>query len=417
MALLAIERKCHSSTCCPHVTQRVGRHAFNYSLCGNVAPLCFSNRHFGGCRVLVVVPNRCATSFRFPERKNSVKNVVLVFSFLLALLGGLWLLQGLGIVNVRPILCFVDCATFQGPSPTWAVIGAITLAVSGLLIFWSSKRRHHTKHSLSFRQRHPLLIGIGVGTSAVVLLIWWSFKSDIEAARVRVSLGSVLIETACGPIEYQEAGTGIPLLSIHGSGGGFDQGIAFAAPLAMHGIRVIAMSRFGYLRTPMPIGASAEAQAVAHVCLLDALGIKQAVVMGGSAGAPSALQMAIRHPDRVNALILLVPLAYKPPTNTNSAPPLSPWVENTMMRLIGSDFLFWVASHIGRDQIIRIVLATPPELVEGASPAERARVNAMLNTILPVSARAAGLRSDSAVGKSLIAITHGSCANTHHQCT
>jgi 2-hydroxy-6-oxonona-2,4-dienedioate hydrolase len=330
-----------------------------------------------------------------------VKNVVLLISFLLALLGGLWLLQGLGIVNVRPILCFVDCAAIQGPSPTWAVIGAVTLATSGLLIFWSSKRRHQTKHSLSFCQRHPLLIGIGGGTTTAVLLIWWSFQSDIEAARARVSQGSVLIETACGQIEYQEAGTGIPLLSVHGSGGGFDQGMAFAAPLAKHGIRVIAMSRFGYLRTPMPPNASADAQADAHVCLLDALGIKQAAVMGGSAGAPSALQMAIRQPNRVSALILLVPLAYKPPTNVDSAPPLSPWVENTMMRVIGSDFLFCAGLHIARNQMMKVVLSTPPELLANASLAEQVRVNAMLNTILPVSDRAAGLRSDSAVGKSL----------------
>jgi 2-hydroxy-6-oxonona-2,4-dienedioate hydrolase len=304
-------------------------------------------------------------------------------------------------VHVRPILCFADCAPMLGPSPTWAAIGAITLTTSGLFILWSSKRHPKAKHARSFRQRHPLLIGIGLGVSVIVAMIWWRFQSDIEAAHARVSHGSVLIETACGPIEYQEAGTGIPLLSVHGSGGGFDQGMAFAAPLATQGIRVIAMSRFGYLRTPMPTNASAEAQADAHVCLLDALGIGQAAVMGGSAGAPSALQMAIRHPDRVSALILLVPLAYKPPKSMGSAPPLSPWVENLMMQVIGSDFLFWTASHIARNQMIKVVLATPPELLDSASPAEQARVNAMLNTILPVSARAAGLRSDSAVGKNL----------------
>jgi len=81
--------------------------------------------------------------------------------------------------------------------------------------------------------------------------------------------------------------------------------MAFARALTERGIRVIAMSRFGYLRTPMPADASAAAQADAHLCLLDALGIRRAAVMGGSAGAPSALQMAIRHPDRVSALILL----------------------------------------------------------------------------------------------------------------
>ena len=210
-----------------------------------------------------------------------------------------------------------------------------------------------------------------------------------------------MIATRCGPIEYQEAGTGVPLLAVHGSGGGYDQGMAFAGALAQRGIRVIAMSRFGYLRTPMPADASAAAQADAHVCLLDALGITRAAVVGGSAGAPSALQMAIRHPDRVSALVLLVPLAYKPPTQADSAPPLPPWVERTMMRLIGSDFLFWAALHVARDPLIKVVLATPPELLDPASASEQARVNAMLNNILPVSARAEGLRSDTAVGKHL----------------
>ena len=330
-----------------------------------------------------------------------MKKVATVISLLFALLGGLWLLQGLGLVHVRPILCFVDCDPIQGPSSTWAVIGAVALVIGGLILLWSLQPPHNPRHSLSFHQRHPVLIGIVLCVIVPIVIIWWRFQSDIEAAHARVSHGSVLIETACGPIEYQEAGTGIPLLSVHGSGGGFDQGMAFAAPLATQGIRVIAMSRFGYLRTPMPTNASAEAQADAHVCLLDALGIGQAAVMGGSAGAPSALQMAIRHPDRVSALILLVPLAYKPPKSMGSAPPLSPWVENLMMQVIGSDFLFWTASHIARNQVIKVVLATPPELLDSASPAEQARVNAMLNTILPVSARAAGLRSDSAVGKNL----------------
>jgi len=229
----------------------------------------------------------------------------------------------------------------------------------------------------------------------------WRFQADIEQARVRVALGGTIIATPCGPIEYQEAGSGVPLLAVHGSGGGYDQGMAFAAPLVSRGIRVIAMSRFGYLRTPMRADASAEAQADAHVCLLDALGIQQAAVLGGSAGAPSALQMAIRRPDRVSALILVAPLAYKPATVVNSAPPMAPWVENTMMAVIGSDFLFWSGMHLSREPMINTVLATPPALLANASVSERTRINAMLDEILPVSARAAGLRSDSAVGRNL----------------
>ena len=62
-----------------------------------------------------------------------------VFSVIAMLLSGLWLLQGLGILHLRPLLCFADCAPVQGPSAQWAVIGAITLAVGGLGVVWLRK--------------------------------------------------------------------------------------------------------------------------------------------------------------------------------------------------------------------------------------------------------------------------------------
>ena len=251
------------------------------------------------------------------------------------------------------------------------------------------------------RRRLVVIAALAIG--GVAALIWWRFQLEIRAATNTAAQGSTLIDTPCGLIEYQQAGTGLPLLAVHGSGGGFDQGMAFAAPLVAKGIRVIAMSRFGYLRTPMPNDASAEAQADAFVCLLDALKIPKAAVMGGSAGALSALQMAIRHPGRTSALILLVPLGYKPPDVGKSAKPMAPWMEAAMMRIVGSDFLFWAGLHIARDQMIATVVATPPDQVAAASPAEQARINAMLDAILPVSARAAGLRADTAAGKTMTA--------------
>ncbi len=250
--------------------------------------------------------------------------------------------------------------------------------------------------------RHRIVTGAAVSFIVAVIVIGWQFEADIAQASGRVRRDSIVIKTRCGPIEYQEAGSGLPLLAVHGSGGGHDQGMAFARPLTKQGIRVIAMSRFGYLRTPMPADTSPAAQADAHICLLDALGIRQAAVLGGSAGAPSAIQMAIRHPDRTSALILLVPLTYKPPSQAASAPAMPLWLESTMMSVIGSDFLFWSALHMARNQMIGTVLATAPELVPLANASEQARVNAMLDAILPVSVRAQGLRSDTAIGKRLI---------------
>lgn len=87
-----------------------------------------------------------------------------------------------------------------------------------------------------------------------VVLIGWRFNSDMAQARARAAEGAVLLQTRCGPIEVQEAGTGVPLLVVHGSGGGHDQGMVFAGALAQHGIRVIAMSRFGYPATSLEQG-------------------------------------------------------------------------------------------------------------------------------------------------------------------
>jgi 2-hydroxy-6-oxonona-2,4-dienedioate hydrolase len=161
------------------------------------------------------------------------------------------------------------------------------------------------------------------------------------------------------------------------------------------------MSRFGYLRTRMPMVATPAAQADAHACLLDALGIREVAVLGASAGAPSATQMAIRHPERVSALILLVPIAYKPVDAADSFSAPSPMAEKILNTLVGSDFVFWAALQVAREQVIKRVLATPPALVTSANPAERAKVDAMLDTILPVSARAEGLRNEAKIAKSL----------------
>jgi pimeloyl-ACP methyl ester carboxylesterase len=241
-----------------------------------------------------------------------------------------------------------------------------------------------------------------LGALVVVLGVATVFyQRDIQQARDRVASGSRVIQTPCGPIEYAVAGGGPPVLVVHGAGGGFDQGMDFAAPLVERGFRVIAMSRFGYLRTPLPADASPAAQADAHACLLDALGIQRAAVFGASAGAPSSLQFALRHPQRINALVLLVPATYVP--RSGGAPSVtSPRGTGLLIDLgLRSDFLFWAASRIERGTVLRAILATPPVVVDGASPEEQARVQMMLDHILPISQRRLGLLNEAAVIPSL----------------
>ncbi len=250
------------------------------------------------------------------------------------------------------------------------------------------------------RRRAPAWIAVGV-VVGFAGFVYTSYRHDIGNARERVSRASLIAHTPCGPIEYAVAGQGLPLLVVHGAGGGFDQGVDFAAPLTRRGLRVIAMSRFGYLRTPLPADASAAAQADAHACLLDALAIPSTAVVGASAGAPSAMQLALRHPARVSALVLLVPALYVPrPANAPplTAPPATQFLFDTVLR---SDFLFWAAIRLAPGLVIRAILATSPAVVDAAGPDERIRVDAILDRILPVSPRRQGLINDAAVTSTL----------------
>jgi len=233
--------------------------------------------------------------------------------------------------------------------------------------------------------------------AAAIAFVYLAYRRDIERELERVSAGSRIAQTACGPIEYAIAGGGAPVLVVHGAGGGWDQGMDIAGGLAAGGFRVIAVSRFGYLRTPLPADGSAEAQADAHACLLDALGIRRAAIFGASAGAPSSMQFALRHPERCAALVLLVPATYVP--RPGGAPSVTPpaRVEFLFDTALRWDFLFWAAIRVAPRLLVGSILGTPPEVVARASPEEQARVRMMLEHILPVSARRPGLVNDGAV--------------------
>ena len=232
---------------------------------------------------------------------------------------------------------------------------------------------------------------------AAAVAVYASYRRDMDEALERISVGSRIAQTPCGPIEYASAGEGEPVLIVHGAGGGIDQGMDAAKGLAAAGFRVIAMSRFGYLRTPLPADASPAAQADAHACLLDALGIKRAAIIGASAGAPSSMQFALRHPERCSALVLLVPAAYVP--RPGGAPSLKTpeWTELVFDTALRWDFLYWASIRLAHTTLVGAMLATPPDVLEKADADEQARAAQMLEHTLPVSARRLGLVNDAQV--------------------
>src|SRR5258708_27792170 len=92
--------------------------------------------------------------------------------------------------------------------------------------------------------------------AGLILFTYFNYRDDMVAAEARVSSGSQVVDTPCGPIEYSVIGEGPPVLLVPGAGGGFDHGPAFGPPLAEHGFRVIAMSTVENLPAPLPGAAS-----------------------------------------------------------------------------------------------------------------------------------------------------------------
>lgn len=230
---------------------------------------------------------------------------------------------------------------------------------------------------------------------------WWQFRSALDEAEARLATGSQIVATPCGTIEYVMVGSGRPLLAIHGAGGGYTQLMEFAGPLQTAGFQMIAMSRFGYLRTPMPADASPVAQAEAHACLMDALGVKSAAFIGISAGAPSAMQFCIRHQGRCSLLVLLVPAAYAEGRTTESSTPHSPFMQFVLERVLTSNFVMWVVTRVAPGILIETALATPIEVFEKAPSPEQARAMRLIRDIFPVGPKVAGIRNDTAISSEL----------------
>jgi len=132
-----------------------------------------------------------------------------------------------------------------------------------------------------------------------------TYRAEIREARQRVSaVAAATIDTRWGRVEYVDQGDGVPVFLSHGVFGGHDNVRDLVDLWFGTQYRAIGPARFGYLGSTMPKGATVADQADAHAALLDHLALERVVMCGFSAGGPSAIQFALRHPDRLLGLIL-----------------------------------------------------------------------------------------------------------------
>jgi pimeloyl-ACP methyl ester carboxylesterase len=126
----------------------------------------------------------------------------------------------------------------------------------------------------------------------------------------------------------------------------------------------------------MPVDATPAHQADALAALLDALGIDQVDVIGESAGATSALQLAMRHPKRVKHLALLVGNLPGSPTAV---------VQPSVAKLLNRQLPMWVLRTFAPSIMVRLVAGLPKGY---ALSSEDARfVTEFIDSLFPVSPR------------------------------
>lgn len=106
-------------------------------------------------------------------------------------------------------------------------------------------------------------------------------------------------------VYFEEHGEGFPLVLLHGGGSTIDSTFGRILPALARKHRVIAVELQAHGRTAdidRPLRFEHDADDIA--ALLSHLGIPKADVFGFSNGGTTALQLAIRHPEKVRRLII-----------------------------------------------------------------------------------------------------------------
>ncbi len=233
------------------------------------------------------------------------------------------------------------------------------------------------------------LIFIVLFIIAVILTTqaYMRFQHEVQSVRERLLTGSQVIETASGPIEYADVWDGYPVLVVHGAGGGYDQGLILSEILLNGDFRVIPPSRFGFLRTPLPANASPAAQADAFADLLDELNVSEVAVVGISAGGPSSLEFALRHPDRISSMVLVSAVVHK-------EEPMDFRDKIVHYVIFKSDFIFWLITKYFESDLISFFGVTQ-EVQAKLTPEEKYWLSdVFIPSMHPISQRQPGMIND-----------------------
>lgn len=230
--------------------------------------------------------------------------------------------------------------------------------------------------------KNMLLGTVGLLLLVLFVSVFYQYRVEITRARERVVQGSNILSTDDGEIEYAVRGEGMPVLLLHGAGGGYDQGLFLGETALGEGFTFISVSRFGYLRSPFLGDSTVEKQAALYAALLDHLGIDEVIIAAGSAGGPSALQFAHDYPERSKALILVSAVSMF----MGDEIPATTRVVNTIQK---SDFAYWLVVKLFRYQLMEMI-GIPRDAYDSFSSQEKVFTDKMMELMHPMSPRRPG---------------------------
>jgi len=112
-------------------------------------------------------------------------------------------------------------------------------------------------------------------------------------------------DSPLGRLHYAELGDGFPMLMLHQTPRSHDEFAEVQPLMARSGYRAIAMDMLGFgLSAPSAVPQTIEQMAEGALNLMDGLNLPSFVAMGHHTGAVVALELAVRAPERVSALVL-----------------------------------------------------------------------------------------------------------------
>jgi pimeloyl-ACP methyl ester carboxylesterase len=193
-----------------------------------------------------------------------------------------------------------------------------------------------------------------------------------------VPLPTRLAATPTGPVEYRLRGTGSrAVLVLHGGH------VSAAVPLGERDllgldVRVLAVSRPGYGRTPLATGRTCTGfgDVVAQLCRYLEIN-RLAAVVGMSHGGPPAVALAARHPELVEGLILESAISSLPwpgrATRVGAQLAFNSWTEPLTWRVTGA-LARWAPGLFLRTMLSALSTGSGSRVLADLSLADRAEV-------------------------------------------